>query len=242
MTEYKVGDKVVIKQDHSAHGFAVGTEVYLLGHDTSQDDVWLASEDPNAEARWTGRLFTSPEIAVMNVDTSEMEPALADWEKELLEPGSTALSMPKWSDLEVGDTVTIKYLPTEEEFTTKVHKGEYSALNVLGWVWDGEREPGFEDIELVSVEKAPKPEPIKLPTTLYSQIEVTFTAADPEYTPEVRHCVLVRDTDGEDMWLILSKDGEPKAQWHDAKWLEEGANRPKPMYEIKVLFEAEADD
>lgn len=241
MTEYKVGDKVVIKDDTVSHGFPEGTEVYLLEQERHQNTTWLASENPDAEPVWTGRYRTDIEHAVMNVDVDDIQPVLADWEKELLEPDSTDLA-PKWSELEVGDTVTIKYLPTEEEFTTKVHKGEYSALNVLGWVWDGEREPGFEDIELVSVEKAPKPEPIKLPTTLYSQIEVTFTAADPEYTPEVRHCVLVRDTDGEDMWLILSKDGEPKAQWHDAKWLEEGANRPKPMYEIKVLFEAEADD
>lgn len=239
MTEYKVGDKVVIKQDLTSHGFPIGTEVYLLGHDTSQDDVWLASEDPNAEARWTGRLFTSPEIAVMNVDTSEMEPALADWEKELLEPGSTALSVPYWTELEVGDSVTIKYLPTEEEFTTKVHKGEYSALNVLGWAWDGEREPGFEDIELVSVEKAPKPEPFKLPTSLWSQIEVTFIGAERR---EVRHCVLVRNADGNPRWLMLSQDGKPVQAWHDAGWLEEGTNRPEPMYEIKVLFEAEADN
>lgn len=242
MTDYKVGDKVVITNDLSGHGFKIGAEVYLLGQETLgyESSVWLASEDPVAKPQWTGRYRGDGKPIVMNVEEKDMEPALADWEKELLQPGSTA-PKPAWTELEVGDTVTLKYLPTEQVLTTKVHAGMYSDLIVLGWAFGKDYEPGFEAIELLSVEKAPKPEPVKLPTTLWSQIEVTFVGGAPAER-QVRHCVLVSDTDGEDRWLILSKDGEPAVGWHETKWLEEGVNRDNhPMYEIKVLFEAEDD-
>lgn len=233
MAKYKVGDKVTIKGNHSGHGFAVGTEVYLLGQENTDymSDVWLASENPSATVAWTGRYRTLDRPVVMNVEEADMEPIA-----------------PQWTELEVDDTVTIKYLPTEQEFTTKVHEGQYSDLNVLGWEFNAEYDPAFEDVVLLSVEKAskPEPEPFKLPTTLGSQIELTFTAGDSGYTPEVRHCVLVNKGDDR-RWLVLSQDGEYQTGYHTPAGIEAGlkgsvVSDKLPMYKVEVLFEAEADD
>jgi hypothetical protein len=89
-----------------------------------------------------------------------VEEPLADWEKELLYPDSTDLAKPNWEEIVEGSEVTIKYLPTNETFTTTVHAGDYDNLEVLGWAFDQGEDPEFEDIELLSVEQ-PKSE---LPT------------------------------------------------------------------------------
>lgn len=219
MSERKVGDKVVIKGDSVAHGFPVGTEVYLVGQEDSRGTTWLASEDRDAEAVWTGRGWGAPEHVVMNVGEEDMESV-----------------SPQWHDIVAGDKVTVRLTATGEEVTSTAY-ADGPRTRVLGWqIQDGA--PWPNRFTLVSIEKAPKPEPFKLPTTLYSQIEVTFIGAEQR---EVRHCVLVRNADGDFQWLIVSMDGKPVSAWHDARWLEEGVNRPVPMYEIEVLFEAEGD-
>lgn len=149
----KVTDRVKINLPGDLTHGLIGTRTgwssfggyILVDADTGRKDIHLREE----------------ELIVLPVKGTETEEPLAEWEKELLRPNSTDLIKPKWSEVSVDDKVTIKYLPTEEQFTSKVHTGEYSGLSVLGWTFsEGENDP-FDDIELLSVEKAPKPEPEK---------------------------------------------------------------------------------
>lgn len=168
--KFYAGRKVRIVADTVHHGFPLGEEVYILGKDDAYDSAWLASKDRDAAPRWTGRAFVNDDSSVvMNVAESDMEPIeepLADWEKELLAPGSTDLSTEQepeayWADVVEGSVVTIKYLPTGEEITTTAHAGEFSDLLVLGWAFDEGEDADFSDVELL---RATHPKPV-LPTT-----------------------------------------------------------------------------
>lgn len=179
---YRVGQRVRVVQDTSAHRHQSG-DIVTLDEWFPERNQWRIKE---AHADTGYRPWIYPD------DIEPVEDALTEVDPEESYP-------------QVGDEVTLRYLPTDQEFTSTVHESDYG-YSVLGWSL-----PKFDDTEtyadafadgdatVVRVLRTATPEPEEDPTA-DNHKPGTILKGSPSYGSGPSYLFKVREGYEEKRW------------------------------------------